>query len=143
MEPVGCIYTAQGFEFDYVGVIFGKDLRYDPDSGSWIGDKSQSYDRMGARSAKTEREFLDLVKNTYRVLLTRGMKGCYVYFQDEDTRNFFESRIETTWAVSSGSGRWCCGALRHPLRRFSRTVVVRESSAPLSNASRYALRLFR
>ncbi len=48
---------------------------------------------MGARSAKTERDFLELVKNTYRVLLTRGMKGCYVYFQDEDTRNFFESRV--------------------------------------------------
>jgi uncharacterized protein len=96
LEQVGCIYTAQGFEFDYVGVIFGKDLRYDPDSGSWIGDKSKSHDRMGARSAKTERDFLDLVKNTYRVLLTRGMKGCYVYFQDEGTRDFFKSRIETT-----------------------------------------------
>lgn len=94
IEQVGCIYTAQGFEFDYVGVIFGKDLRYDPDSGSWVGDKSKSHDRMGARSAKTERGFLDLVKNTYRVLLTRGMKGCYVYFQDEDTRDFFESRID-------------------------------------------------
>ncbi len=95
LEQVGCIYTAQGFEFDYVGVIFGQDLRYDPDSDSWIGDKSKSYDRMGARSAKTEGNFLDLVKNTYRVLLTRGMKGCYVYFQDEDTRNFFKSRIGT------------------------------------------------
>ena len=94
MEQVGCIYTAQGFEFDYVGVIFGKDLRYDPDSGSWIGDKSESHDRMGARSAKTERDFLDLVKNTYRVLLTRGMKGCYVYFQDDDTRDFFSSRLD-------------------------------------------------
>ena len=93
MEQVGCIYTAQGFEFDYVGVIFGKDLRYDPDSGAWVGDKSHSHDRMGARSAKTERDFLDLVKNTYRVLLTRGMKGCYVYFQDEDTRDFFEDRV--------------------------------------------------
>ena len=96
IEQVGCIYTAQGFEFDYVGVIFGRDLRYDPDSGSWIGDKSQSHDRMGARSAKTEQDFLDLVKNTYRVLLTRGMKGCYVYFQDEDTQDFFKSRVRAT-----------------------------------------------
>jgi DUF2075 family protein len=96
IEQVGCIYTAQGFEFDYVGVIFGKDLRYDPDSDSWIGDKSKSHDRMGARSAKTERDFLDLVKNTYRVLLTRGMRGCYVYFQDDATRDFFVSRMSNT-----------------------------------------------
>lgn len=71
-------------------------IRYDPDSGGWIGDKSKSYDRMGARSAKIEQDFLDLVKNTYRVLLTRGMKGCYVYFQDKDTQDFFKSRIRTT-----------------------------------------------
>ena len=96
IEQVGCIYTAQGFEFDYVGVIFGEDLRYDPDSDSWIGDKSKSHDRMGARSAKTAREFLDLVKNTYRVLLTRGMRGCYVYFQDDATRDFFVSRMRNT-----------------------------------------------
>jgi DUF2075 family protein len=70
-------------------------LRYDPTSKTWVGDKSKSFDKMGARRAKTDQEFLDLVKNTYRVLLTRGMKGCYVYFMDEDTRNFFNSRLST------------------------------------------------
>lgn len=93
IEQVGCIYTAQGFEFDYVGVIFGEDLRYDADRGGWVGDKSKSFDRMGARSAKTDVDFLNLVKNTYRVLLTRGMKGCYVYFQDDETRDFFSRRV--------------------------------------------------
>lgn len=93
IAQVGCIYTAQGFEFDYVGVIFGKDLLYDPEAGAWIGDKAQSFDKAGARRAKTDDGFLDLVKNTYRVLLTRGMKGCYVYFEDEASRDFFESRI--------------------------------------------------
>ena len=39
-------------------------------------------------------KFVDLVKNTYRVLLTRGMKGCYVYFMDGETRKFVQSRIE-------------------------------------------------
>jgi DUF2075 family protein len=93
IDQVGCIYTAQGFEFDYVGVIFGEDLRYDPESKTWVGDRTRSFDKMGARRAKIDQEFLDLVKNTYRVLLTRGMKGCYVYFMDEDTRNFFNSRL--------------------------------------------------
>ena len=86
---VGCVYTAQGFEFDYIGVIIGKDLIYRSDKG-WVGVKEESYDTMVKRSKD---KFVDLVKNTYRVLLTRGMKGCYVYFMDEETRKFFESRI--------------------------------------------------
>jgi DUF2075 family protein len=79
INQVGCIYTAQGFEFDYVGVIFGRDLRWDPDSQEWIADRALSYDSVVKRSGD---QFLDLVKRTYRVLLTRGMKGCYVYFHD-------------------------------------------------------------
>jgi uncharacterized protein len=94
INQVGCIYTAQGFEFDHVGVIFGEDLRYEPSSGSWIGDKSKSYDRAVARGASTKSEFVALLKNTYRVLLTRGMRGCYVYFMDEATRNFVKSRVK-------------------------------------------------
>ena len=43
---------------------------------------------------KRGKKFLDLVKNTYRVLLSRGMKGCYVYFMDKDTERFVRSRIE-------------------------------------------------
>ena len=86
---VGCVYTAQGFEFDYIGVIIGKDLVYRSDKG-WVGLKEESCDTMVKRSKD---KFVDLVKNTYRVLLTRGMKGCYVYFLDDETRKFFESRI--------------------------------------------------
>lgn len=91
MEQVGCVYTAQGFEFDYVGIIWGPDLCYDPRDGRWVGDPSQSYDSVVKRSKD---QFLELVKNTYRVLLTRGLKGCYVYFMDDDTRNFVMSRID-------------------------------------------------
>jgi hypothetical protein len=91
INQVGCIYTAQGFEFDYVGVIFGNDLTYDLKGGSWIGHKENSHDSQVKRSKD---HFLELVKNTYRVLLTRGMKGCYAYFMDEDTENFVRSRIE-------------------------------------------------
>lgn len=91
IDQVGCVYTAQGFEFEYVGVIFGLDLRYDWEANAWVGDKSKSHDSVVKRSKE---QFLDLVKNTYRVLFTRGIKGCYVYFMDEGTRRFFQSRIE-------------------------------------------------
>jgi DUF2075 family protein len=91
INQVGCVYTAQGFEYDYAGVIWGRDLRYDPVAGTWIGDPKASFDKVVQRS---KAGFTELVKNTYRVLLTRGMKGCYVYFVDEATRNFVRSRLE-------------------------------------------------
>jgi hypothetical protein len=91
ISQIGCIYTAQGFEFDYVGVIFGKDLVYRP-GRRWVGQPQQSSDSQVKRSKD---RFLELVKNTYRVLLTRGIKGCYVFFEDKETENFFRSRIET------------------------------------------------
>jgi len=91
LNQVGCVYTAQGFEFDYVGVFFCHDLRYEWDKNQWIGDQSESEDSIVKRSGE---QFVNLVKNTYRVLLTRGMKGCYVHFLDEGTKRFFLSRIE-------------------------------------------------
>lgn len=91
IDQVGCIYTAQGFEFDYAGVIFGPDLVYREEEGGWIARLDESHDR-GAKTGKDS--FASRVKNTYRVLLTRGMKGCYVYFCDEETQRYWKSRME-------------------------------------------------
>ena len=90
IDQVGCVYTAQGFEFDYVGVIIGEDLTYDQDQQKWVGNKKQSHDTVVKRSGD---QFIDLVKNTYRVLMTRGLKGCYVTFLDKQTEWFVKSRI--------------------------------------------------
>ena len=92
MNQCGCIYTTQGFEFDFVGVIFGDDLVYDQDRKEWIASKENSKDPYVKRA--NEDEFLKFVKNTYRVLLTRGMLGCYVYFIYKNTEQYFRSRIE-------------------------------------------------
>lgn len=92
IKQVGCIYTAQGFEFDYIGVIIGNDLRYDPLSDSLTGDISASKDPMLKRDVQT---FDMHVKNIYRTLLTRGMKGCYVFFTDKGTEDFFRNRMES------------------------------------------------
>ena len=93
IEQVGCIYTAQGFEYEYAGVIFGRDLVYRPESG-WLGQPEYSHDSIVKRNARADGEFTALVKNAYRVLLTRGLKGCAVYFQDAPTRDFVLSRID-------------------------------------------------
>jgi uncharacterized protein len=86
----GCVYTAQGFEFDYVGVIFGRDLAYD---AGWRGNRKISHDSVVKKAP--EEEFVNPVKQTYRVLLTRGMKSCYGYFEDAGTKDFFLSRVGT------------------------------------------------
>jgi DNA replication protein DnaC len=99
VNQVGCIYTAQGFEFDYCGVIFGTDLVYREGVG-WVGQRENSEDRIVKRGGEA---FTDLVKNTYRVLLSRGMKGCYVHFVDAETQAYWESRMGTDAQVVSDS----------------------------------------
>lgn len=91
INQIGCVYNIQGFELDYIGVIWGKDLVYDFDKQNWVGNKKESADQVVKRSKE---QFVDLVKNTYRVLLSRGLKGCYVYFMDKDTERYFRTRME-------------------------------------------------
>lgn len=92
LGQVGCIYTAQGFEFDYCGVIWGDDLVMR--DGVWTGQSSVSHDTVVRRGSGAR--FTDCVKNAYRVLMTRGMKGCYLYCTDEETAAFVQSRATYT-----------------------------------------------
>ena len=94
INQVGCVYTAQGFEYDLAGVIWGRDLVYRPRDG-WVGQPEFSKDSIVKR-AKNPAEFARLVKQTYRVLMTRGLQGCAVYFEDEQTRDFVLSLIDRT-----------------------------------------------
>lgn len=93
VNQIGCVYTAQGFEFDYVGVIVGPDLVYDPQTAEWKGDRTKSYDKE-VKARKSADRLVQMLKNAYRVLFTRGMKGCYVHFMDKNTESFFRSRME-------------------------------------------------
>jgi DUF2075 family protein len=93
LEQVGCIYTAQGFEYAHSGVIFGRDLVYRHGSG-WVGQPEYSRDNVVKRDSRDVAEFTALVKSTYRVLLTRGLKSCAVYFEDPETADFVASRLE-------------------------------------------------
>ncbi|MFJ2115331.1 DNA/RNA helicase domain-containing protein [Streptomyces sp. NPDC087850] len=79
---VGYIYTAQGFEYDWNGVSIGPDLIWR--SGTWIGTKSASKDTVVAQAQREE--FEHLIRNTYKVLLTRGMIGTILFSSDPETR---------------------------------------------------------
>ena len=83
-DQVGCIHTTQGLEFDYCGIIIGKDLRYE--NGVVITDRSKEAisDRSsGIRTCKDLNLADKLIRNTYKTLLTRGQKGCFVYCEDK------------------------------------------------------------
>lgn len=90
MEQVGTVYTSQGFEFDYIGVIFATDLTYNSVTEKWESHPENSYDNMAKRGNK---RFTEHLQNVYRVLMSRAHKGCYVYFMDKGTKKHFESRI--------------------------------------------------
>ncbi len=83
-DQVGCIHTTQGLEFDYCGIIIGKDLRYE--NGKVITDQSQealSDNSSGIRSCKDTSLADRLIRNTYKTLMSRGQKGCYLYCEDK------------------------------------------------------------
>jgi hypothetical protein len=90
MEQVGTVYTAQGFEFDYIAVIFGKDLVFDQVANKWRAVPENSYDTQVKRNNPNLTNHL---KNVYRVLFSRAHKGVYVYFMDKDTEKYFRSHL--------------------------------------------------
>ena len=95
IKQCGCIYTAQGFEFDYAGVIIGEDLKFDTQTNQIVTDKNNSKDPVLRRNvSEANMTFDQYVRNIYRVLMSRGMKGCYVYICDINLRNYFKSLIK-------------------------------------------------
>ncbi len=91
MEQVGTVYTAQGFEFDYIGIIFGEDLIYDQKKKEWISLPKYSYDTMVTRN---NTELTKHLKQVYRVLMSRAHKGVYVYFMNKDTEKYFRNNLQ-------------------------------------------------
>lgn len=101
VEQIGCIHTCQGLEFDYVGVIIGPDLivrdgvvvtdgfKRSKNDQSIKGFKSQFRENKELAESRVDA----IIKNTYRTLMTRGQKGCYIYCTDIETNEYFKSRI--------------------------------------------------
>ena len=92
-EEVGCIYTCQGLDLNYCGVIIGKELKYR--NRKIIYDKSEhaNTDLASGITNLDDEKAKRLIMNTYNVLLTRGMLGTYVYCEDEELRDYLKSLI--------------------------------------------------
>ncbi len=103
VSEVGCIHTCQGLELDYVGVIIGPDLIVR--NGKVITDatKRASSDlslkgikaMLKAYPNKAKQLADRIIKNTYRTLMTRGMKGCYIYSTDPETQEYFKNQLSS------------------------------------------------
>lgn len=102
INEIGCIHTCQGLEFDYVGVIIGDDLRYENGKIICDADKRAKTDHslnglkkmMRENPKKGREEAIQIIKNTYRVLMSRGMKGCYVYCTDKALSDYLKMRLQ-------------------------------------------------
>lgn len=101
VNQVGCIHTSQGLEFDYVGVIIGNDMRYEGERIITDFTKRAKTDKSLNGIKKMYKENKDdalkvadqIIKNTYRTLMSRGQKGCYVHCVDERLRDYLKERL--------------------------------------------------
>lgn len=92
LEEVGSIHTVQGYDLNYAGVLIGRDLRYDAATDRIVFDRSSYFDKKGKENNRAlgvnygDDQLLEFVTNIYAVLLTRGMRGTYVYVADPSLR---------------------------------------------------------
>jgi len=104
VSEVGCIHTCQGLELDYVGVIIGPDLlvrngilETDPSARAKTDKSLAGYKKTLAVDPHAAQQRADaIIRNTYRTLMSRGMKGCYVYFTDKSTAEYFKAQLPTS-----------------------------------------------
>ena len=102
VNEIGCIHTSQGLEFDYVGVIIGEDMRYE--NGRIVTDftkraktdqSMKGIKKLYQENPEQANKLADeIIKNTYRTLMTRGMKGCYIYCVDKELREYLKKQVE-------------------------------------------------
>lgn len=101
VNEIGCIHTAQGLEFDYVGVIIGNDIRYE--NNNVVTDVTERaktdqsikgiYKIYQQDFEKAQKIADEIIKNTYRTLMTRGQKGCYIYCTDKNLSEYLKRRL--------------------------------------------------
>ena len=95
MNEIGCIHTVQGYDLNYLGVIIGEDLKYDPDKKQIYADKNNYYDQQGKSGVANDPEGLkEYLTNIYLTLMTRGIRGTFVYVCNDELRDYLAQYIE-------------------------------------------------
>lgn len=95
MNEIGCIHTLQGYDLNYVGLIIGEDIKYDKETGKIYADKDHYFDQQGKSGVANDQEALkEYLLNIYLTLMTRGIKGTYLYVCDDDLREYFKRFVD-------------------------------------------------
>ena len=93
IDEIGCIHSIQGYDLNYAFVIFGREISYDVKTKKIIVNRDMYFDQNGKKTA-TDKELLDYIKDIYYVLLSRGIKGTYVYAYNRELREYLENYID-------------------------------------------------
>lgn len=93
IDEVGCIHSIQGYDLNYAFIILGKDIGYDKSTGKIIVRPENYYDMNGKRTASYD-ELLAFITNIYYVLMTRGIRGTYLYICDDDLREYMSQFVD-------------------------------------------------
>lgn len=93
INEIGCIHTLQGYDLNYVGVIFGKEIDYDSIENRIVVDPKKLYDENVKRSVD-ENTVRTFILNSYKVIMERGIRGCYVYVCNKNLRDYFKKFIK-------------------------------------------------
>lgn len=98
IDEIGCIHTLQGYDLNYVGVIIGKDLKYDKENRKIYADKDCYFDQQGKAGVANNPEALkEYLVNIYLTLMTRGIKGTYLYICDDALREYFCKYVDIAY----------------------------------------------
>lgn len=135
VKEIGCIHTCQGLELDYIGVIIGPDFLV---RNGHVVTRPEQRSQMdasikGFKSARkvepdgANRKAAEIIKNTYRTLMTRGQKGCYIFCTDPETKEFFKQAVGIT-------ARSVQVATPSPITGLSLTLLERDEVEPFRDA---------
>jgi DUF2075 family protein/SOS-response transcriptional repressor LexA len=138
VEEVGCIHTCQGLEVDYIGVIIGSDLIVrdgkvitDATKRSRMDSSVKGYKTLLRKSPDQAQALAGrIIRNTYRTLMTRGQKGCYIYCIDPETNAYFKALVEETSSGQEGAESGAFDGLTLPLLSIDE-VVPFEDAVPV------------
>lgn len=93
ITEVGCIHTTQGYDLNYVGVIFGKEISYDTEKNEVVINSENYHDRNGRVGIQSEEELKQFIINIYKTMMLRGIKGTYLYACDPSLQEYLKKFV--------------------------------------------------
>ena len=94
LHEIGCIHTVQGYDLNFTGVIFGKEINFNTATNKIEIDSNNYFDKYG-RIGANEEELKNYIVNIYKTIMYRGIKGTFIYAYNKELREYLQNHIET------------------------------------------------